>query len=130
MNDAKKIGIIIKEYFKTKGQLLDSTVPSHRILYRRNLRAGKDLLECSEGDLERAVAAIHKLARWAKSNNLSYSLETVVKRWLSDNTPTQRPYILEHGKRYELRKKDEQWYVLDGGKWYKYSGRSSEIKYE
>jgi hypothetical protein len=130
MTDAKKISIIISEYFKSKGQLLDFTLPSHRILYKRHLREAKEILECAGGDLEEAVSRIHRLAKWARSNGLSYSISTVTKRWLEDNTPTQKPYIIDNGKRYEARQKEGRWEILDGGRWYKYSGRQSDIKYD
>jgi hypothetical protein len=122
--------IIVKEYFKTKGILLDAENPSHRVLLRRNLRAAKELLECAGGDVEKAVEAVYRVSRWAKSKRLSYSLETATKRFLDDNTPEQRPYIIEHGKRYELRLRNGDFFVLDGGRWYKYSGAKKDIHYE
>lgn len=130
MTNAKAYSIIISEYHKTKGILLDFDNPSHRVIHRRSLRAAKDLLECAGGDLEKAVEGIRRVSRWAKSNNLSYSLETVIKRWLDDNTPTQKPYIIEHGKRYDMRQRGEEWYVLDKGKWYRYSGAKKDIHYD
>lgn len=130
MKNAKAYHIIISEYLKTKGILLDLDTPSHRIVYRRSLRAAKELLECAGGDVAKALEGLHRVSRWAKSKRLDYSLETTVKRYLEDNTPEQRPYINQYGKRYDLRLRNGEWFVLDNGRWYKYSGSKKDILYE
>ena len=125
-----QINDIILEYLKLKGIEYNARTTSHRLVFRRNLRIAKELLAASGGNVGEVINRVRQLDKWAKSNNLSWSLETVAKRWHDDNTPKQRPYFIDHGKRYEMVNKDGQWYVIDGGKQYHYSGSKKDIQYD
>lgn len=57
----------------------------NKISYSRYTRVAKRLLEKCGGDVDLAKDKMFELNRWAKENNLDWSIETVLSRW-DENT--------------------------------------------
>src|SRR3989344_3977734 len=74
---------VVNHYFFTKGLSLEQIKEDARkkkILYSRYVRPGRDLILLA-GSVKKAKEAITRVAQWAQSRNLDYTIETVFKRW-------------------------------------------------
>src|SRR3989344_5555675 len=75
---------VVNHFFSTKGLSLEQVkkdAKKQKIIYSRFTRPAKQLIELA-GSPEQAKAAITKVAQWAISRKLDYSIETVFKKWL------------------------------------------------
>ncbi|MBU1015221.1 hypothetical protein KKI17_02180, partial [Patescibacteria group bacterium] len=75
---------VVSHYFATKGlslEQLKKDAKKKKIVYSRYTRPARDLLELA-GSVSKAKKAIDRVAAWAKSRGLDYTIETVFKRWL------------------------------------------------
>ncbi|MFH1401349.1 MAG: helix-hairpin-helix domain-containing protein [Parcubacteria group bacterium] len=126
---------IITCFFETKGISLPQLkygARKRKIIYSRFTKPAKQLLELA-GSVEMAKDAINKVAAWANSRNLDYSIETVFKKWLEldrlkPKDIVKKPYFKNMPMVWsESRKK---WYVIDdGGNWLEFAARESEIEW-
>jgi len=122
-------------YFQTKGLALAQLKESARkrkIIYSRFTKPAKELLILA-GSVEKAKAAIDKVAGWANSRNLDYAIETVFKKWLEldrlkPKEVVKKPFYKNMPMIWsETRKK---WYVIDpGGDWLEFAGKESEMEW-
>ena len=126
---------IVNHYFFTKGLSLDKIKEDSKkknIIYSRFTRPAKQLLELS-GSVEKAKAAITKVAEWAQSRNLDYSIETVFKKWLEldrlkPKEIVKKPYFLGNPMVWSETK--QKWYVIDkDGNWLEFAGKGEEIEW-
>lgn len=132
---ATNIQRVINYYFYTKGLTLKKIKESakkKKIIYSRHVRAAKQLLELA-GSLKKAIGAIDKVADWAKSRNLDYSIETVFKKWLEldrlkPKEIIKKPYF--QGNPLIWSETKRKWYVVDeSGNWLEFAGKESEIEW-
>lgn len=66
-----------------------------------------------ECGLEEAKRKLLKVKEWAESRNLSWTMETVFKKWLEiDSLEVHRDYILCHDGTKAVKRKDV-WYDYD-----------------
>jgi len=49
--------------------------------YRRYCKPAKQLLVLCDDNIEKSKEAINKIHNWSKETGLSYSIETIFKRW-------------------------------------------------
>lgn len=71
---------LVEGYFDLKGYTMNN--PQQRdILFKRHVRPAKDILTLSKGRTDIALKAIRIVKNWAESHDLSWTLETVTKRW-------------------------------------------------
>lgn len=126
---------IVTYYFKTKGlslEQLKQDAKKRKIIYSRFTRPAKQLLELA-GSLQRAKAAISKVAKWAKSRNLDYAIETVFKKWLEldrlkPKEVVKKPFY--EGRPMVWSETYKKWYVIDDdGTWLEFAGKKSEIQW-
>lgn len=127
---------IVNHYFRTKGLSLDEIKKNARkrkIIYSRFTRPAKQLLELA-GSVTKAKKAVSKVARWAKSRNLDYAIETVFKKWLEldrlkPKEVVKKPYFRDNPMVWSAAKK--KWYVIfPDGEWKEFAGKDSEIKWK
>jgi DNA polymerase/3'-5' exonuclease PolX len=126
---------IITHFFETKGISLPELKYSARkrkIIYSRYTKPAKQLLELA-GTVEKAKDAITKVAAWANSRSLDYTIETVFKKWLElDRLKPKEIVKKAYYKNMpmvfsEARKK---WYVIDNdGMWLEFAGKQSDIEW-
>jgi len=133
---ATEIQTIVNHYFFTKGlKMRDIKERSKKreIIYSRHVRSAKQLLELA-GSLKKALWAIDRIAEWAKSRNLDYTIETVLKRWLEldrlkPKEIVKKPYFKGNPMVWSETKK--KWYVIDQyGNWLEFAGKESEIEWK
>ena len=133
---ATDIQRIVNHYFITKGLTLKEIKQSakkKKIIYSRHVRAAKQLLELA-GSLKKAIEAIDKVAEWAKSRNLDYSIETVFKKWLEldklkPKEIVKKPYY--QGNPMVWSETKRKWYVISPeGEWLEFAGKESEIEWK
>ena len=126
---------IVTHYFETKGlnlQELKKSAKKRKIIYSRYTRPAKQLLELA-GSISKAKAAIKKVAEWAKSRELEYSIETVFKKWLElDNLKpkeiVKKPYYFGDPMVWSETKR--KWYVITPeGDWLEFAGKESDIEW-
>jgi len=127
---------IVNHYFYSKGLSLDQIkkdAKKKKIIYSRFTRPAKQLLELA-GSVQKAKNAITKVAQWAKSRKLDYSIETVFKKWLEldrlkPKEIVKRPYYRNNPMIWSETKK--KWYVIDrSGDWLEFAGKEDEIEWK
>jgi DNA polymerase/3'-5' exonuclease PolX len=126
---------IITHFFETKGISLPElkyNARKRKIIYSRYTKPAKQLLELA-GTVEKAEEAITKVAAWANSRSLDYTIETVFKKWLEldrlkPKEVVKKPYYRNMPMIFsEARKK---WYVIDnGGMWLEFAGKESDMEW-
>ena len=126
---------VVNYYFKTKGLNLDKLKEDARkkkIVYSRFVRPAKQLLELA-GSLREAKKAITKVAKWAKSRNLDYAIETVFKKWLEldklkPKEVVKKPFFRgDHMIWSQTRKK---WFVItEDDEWKEFAGKEEDIEW-
>src|SRR3989338_6824938 len=83
-SDESDIQRVVNHYFYSKGLSLGQIKEDARkkkIIYSRYVRPAKELIELA-GTVTKAKKAITKVAKWASTRGLDYSIETVFKKWL------------------------------------------------
>ncbi len=124
---------IVTFYFKTKGLSLDEIkrdAKKRKIVYSRFTKPAKQLLELA-GSVKKAKQAIDKVAKWAKSRNLDYAIETVFKKWLEIDRLKPKEIVKKpffQGKPMIWSQTKRKWYVInDDGEWLEFAAKESEI---
>ncbi|MDD5145357.1 MAG: helix-hairpin-helix domain-containing protein [Candidatus Pacebacteria bacterium] len=126
---------IITYYFQTKGLSLSTLKENARkkkIIYSRFTKPAKQLLILA-GSIEKAKEAIDKVAKWARSRNLDYAIETVFKKWLEldmlkPKEVVKKPFFRNMPMIWSETKK--KWYVIDSaGSWLEFAGKEAEIEW-
>lgn len=126
---------IVTHYFNTKGLSLDEIKRSskkRKIIYSRFTKPAKQLLELA-GSMEKAKEAMTKVADWAKSRNLDYSIETVFKKWLEldrlkPKEIVKKPYYRGDPMVWSETKK--KWYVITPeGDWLEFAASEKDIEW-
>lgn len=127
---------IVNHYFQTKGLNLDEikkNAKKRKIIYSRYTRPAKQLLELA-GSVRTAKAAITKVAKWAKSRDLDYAIETVFKKWLEldrlkPKEVVKKPFFRNEPMVWSATKK--KWYVISSDdEWREFAGQESEIEWQ
>jgi len=132
---ANDIQRIVNHYFYTKGLTLKEIKESakkKKIIYSRHVRAAKQLLDLA-GSRKKAIEAMDRVAEWAKSRNLDYSIETVFKKWLEldrlkPKEIVKKPYY--QGNPMVWSETKRKWYVIDEvGNWLEFAGKEEDIEW-
>ena len=132
---ANDIQRVVNHYFYTKGltlKELKKSAKKRKIIYSRYVKPAKQLLSLS-GSLKKALKAIDKVAEWAKSRGLDYSIETVFKKWLEldrlkPKEIVKKPYFQGNPMVWSETKK--KWYVISPeAEWLEFAGKESEIEW-
>ena len=74
---------VVNYFFEIKGwaNKEKSFYSKNKILYGRYTKPARELLILTDNDLTQIKKRIKMLAEWCEKNHLSWSLETVIKRW-------------------------------------------------
>ena len=127
---------VVNYYFKTKGLSLDELKKDTRkkkIVYSRFVRPAKQLLELA-GSLREAKKAITKVAKWAKSRNLDYAIETVFKKWLEldklkPKEIVKKPFF--RGDHMIWSQTRKMWFVItEDNEWKEFAGKEEDIEWK
>ncbi|MDO8601485.1 MAG: hypothetical protein Q7R46_02250 [bacterium] len=126
---------IVTHYFETKGLSLEElkrSAKKKKIVYSRFTKPAKQLLELA-GSVEKAKETMSKVAEWANSRGLDYSIETVFKKWLEmgrlkPKEVVKKPFFREDPMIFSETKK--KWYVISPhGEWLEFAGKEAEIEW-
>ncbi|MBZ9577597.1 hypothetical protein KJA13_00980 [Patescibacteria group bacterium] len=126
---------IVTFYFQTKGLTLGEIkkdAKKKKIIYSRFTKPAKQLLELA-GSVKSAKEAINKVAKWAKSRDLDYAIETVFKKWLEldrlkPKEVVKKPFF--QGEPMVWSQTKRKWYVIDEyGEWLEFAGKESDIEW-
>ncbi len=132
---ANDIQRIVNHYFYTKGLTLreiKESAKKRKIIYSRYVKPAEQLLELA-GSRKKAIVAMDKVAEWAKSRNLDYTIETVFKKWLEldrlkPKEVVKKPFYRGDPMIWSETKK--KWYIIDeNGNWLEFAGKESEIEW-
>ena len=134
LNEETAIQNIIAHFFQTKGlglQELKENAKKRKIIYSRYTKPAKQLLELA-GSIEKAKEAISKVANWANSRKLDYTIETVFKKWLEldrlkPKEIVKKPFYRSDPMIWSETKK--KWFVIKDGEWLEYVGKKEEIEW-
>lgn len=79
----EKINKIIQHYYELKGweDMPKEFYKENGISYSRHAKRAKQLLELCDGSVKKAKEKLTKLKKWAKTRSLSFTIETLFKKW-------------------------------------------------
>lgn len=126
---------VVNHYFYSKGLSLEKIkkdAKKQKIIYSRFTRPAKQLLELA-GSIQKAKAAIDKVAEWANSRRLDYAIETVFKKWLEldrlkPKEVVKKPFYRDDPMVWSDAKK--KWYVINRhGEWLEFADKESEMEW-
>lgn len=130
------IQAVVNHFFSTKGFTLEQIkedAKKKKIIYSRFTRPAKQLIDLS-GSVANAKKAIDKVAGWASSRNLDYSIETVFKKWLELDKLKPKEIVKKpfyHGDPMIWSETKRKWFVVtQEGEWLEYCGQESEITWK
>lgn len=119
---------LVEYYFKLKGW---DTKPKKELnaVFPRYLKVAKQVLELTS--LEDAKAKMLRLKTWAENNELDWSFETMIKKWMDlDELPQQKKVkaFIDGDRAYQ--RGDEWFVILANGEHKKYIGAMNKLHYE
>jgi hypothetical protein len=126
---------IVTHFFETKGkslQWLKMNARRQRIVYARYTAPAKQLLELA-GSVAAARDAIDKVAAWANTRDLDYTIETVFKKWLEldrlkPKEVVKKPFYRDMPMVWSEAKK--KWFVItDEGEWLEFADDESKMEW-
>ena len=127
---------IVNYYFQKKGLSIEEIkedAKKRKIIYSRFTKPAKDLLYLA-GSVDVALDAINKVSLWAKSRNLDYAIETVIKKWpeiknLKQKEKKDLPYFRNEPMIWSNTKR--KWYVISSstGEWLEFAGEEKDIEW-
>ncbi len=126
---------IVTYFFESKGvnlEELKKNAKKRKIVYSRYTKPAKQLLELA-GSIGKAKKAIDKVADWANSRKLDYTIETVFKKWLEldrlkPKEIVKKPFYNNLPMVWSETKK--KWYVIDQyGEWLEFADKKEKIEW-
>ncbi|MDP4007350.1 MAG: hypothetical protein Q8P55_02025 [bacterium] len=135
LKEESDIQQVVNHYFSTKGLSLEKLKEDARkkkILYSRYVRPARDLILLA-GSVKKATDAISKVAEWASSRKLDYTIETVFKRWLEldrlkPKEVVKKPFFRDNPMVWSESKK--KWFaVTPDGEWLEFAAEEKDIEW-
>lgn len=136
LNEETAIQNVIAHFFASKGlglQELKENAKKKKIIYSRFTKPAKQLLELA-GSIEKAKEAIDKVAQWANTRKLDYSIETVFKKWLEldrlkPKEIVKKPFYKGDPMIFSETKK--KWFVISKyGEWLEFADKENTIEWK
>ena len=136
LNEETAIQNIIAHFFHSKGlslQELKENAKKRKIIYSRFTKPAKQLLELA-GSIEKSKEAIDKVASWANSRKLDYTIETVFKKWLEldrlkPKEIVKKPFYKGDPMIWSETKK--KWFVISKyGEWLEFADKESTMEWK
>lgn len=134
LKEESAIKQVIAHFFLSKGvglQELKNNAKKRKIIYSRFTKPAKQLLELA-GSIEKAKQAIDKVASWAKTRKLDYSIETIFKKWLEldqlkPKEIVKKPFYKGHPMFWVETKK--KWFVVIDNEWLEFADKENTIEW-
>lgn len=126
---------VVNHYFYSKGLTLEKIKKDARkkkIVYSRYVRPARELIELA-GSVAKAKKAITKVARWANSRGLDYSIETVFKKWLELDRLKPKEIVKKpfyRGMPLVWSEAKKKWFVVTPeGEWLEFADKEDTIEW-
>jgi len=135
LKEETAIQSVIAHFFQSKGlslQELKENAKKKKIIYSRFTKPAKQLLELA-GSVDKAKEAIDKVAQWANTRKLDYSIETVFKKWLEldrlkPKEIVKKPFYKGDPMIWSETKK--KWFVISKyGEWLEFADKENTIEW-
>jgi len=127
---------VIAHFFESKGldlKQLKENARKRAIVYSRYTKPAKQLIELS-GGVQEAKNAINKVASWANSRNLDYTIETVFKKWLEIDKLKPKEIVKKpfyEGLPMIFSEAKKKWFVInDNGEWLEFADKEEKIEWK
>jgi hypothetical protein len=127
---------VIAHFFASKGlslQQLKENARKQAIVYSRYTKPAQQLIELS-GGIQEAKNAIDKVATWANSRNLDYTIETVFKKWLEIDRLKPKEIVKKpfyEGLPMIFSETKKKWYVINNnGEWLEFADKEDKIEWK
>jgi len=127
---------VIANFFRTKGvglQELKNSAKKKKIIYSRYTKPAKQLLDLA-GSVEAANEAMEKVASWANSRKLDYTIETVFKKWLELDRLKPKEIVKKpfyRGDPMVFSETKKKWFVISKyGEWLEFADKESAIEWK
>lgn len=135
LQEETSIRQIITHFFQSKGlslQELKENAKKRKIIYSRFTKPAKQLLELA-GSIEIAKEAIDKVAKWANTRKLDYSIETVFKKWLELDKLKPKEIVKKpfyKGDQMIWSETKKKWFVISKyGEWLEFADKENTIEW-
>lgn len=132
MDKEEKIKYIIEYYFKRKVPDWNPDEKEFNLVARSYKDEGDKILRLGK-HFKKIKRKIDKVADWAESKGLDWTLGTVLKKWaeienLKPKKEKKKPYF--RGER--MYKKGDTWFVIpdDGGQHQEFAGSEDDIEWK
>jgi len=136
LKEETAIRAIVTHFFQSKGlglQELKKSAKIRKIIYSRYTKPAKQLLDLA-GSIEKAKEAIDKVASWANSRKLDYTIETVFKKWLELDRLKPKEVIKKpfyKGSPMVFSEMKKKWFVISKyGEWLEFADKESTIEWK
>ncbi|MDD5739107.1 MAG: helix-hairpin-helix domain-containing protein [Candidatus Pacebacteria bacterium] len=127
---------VIAYFFESKGldlKQLKEQAKKEAIVYSRYTKPAKQLIELS-GGVQQAKKAIEKVALWASSRNLDYTIETVFKKWLEIDQLKPKEVVKKpfyEGLPMIFSDTKKKWFVVNNnGEWLEFADKEDKIEWK
>jgi hypothetical protein len=107
-----KVSELVEYFFSLKGW----SSKDNGIVFKRYLRPAKDVLTLCEDDVQEAKFCLDKVSEWAKSRELDWTIETVIKKWYDVDAlkPKDKKAYYDNCRIFQ-KTQGGKWYILRGG---------------
>lgn len=126
---------VVTHFFETKGvslEKLKNNARKRNIVYGRFAKSARELLDLA-GSVQKAKEAITKVSDWARTRNLDYSLETVLKKWLELDSlkpkPVEKKAFYENKPMIWVEIKKKWFVVTPEGDWLEFAGDEKDMEW-
>jgi len=126
---------IVTYFFESKGlslQDLKENAKKRKIIYSRFTKPAKQLLDLA-GSIEKSKEAINKVAQWANTRKLDYTIETVFKKWLELDRLKPKEIVKKpfyNGDPMIWSETKKKWFVISKyGEWLEFADKESKIEW-
>jgi hypothetical protein len=136
LKEESAIRQVIAFFFASKGvnlQELKENAKKRKIIYSRFTKPAKQLLELA-GSINQAKEAIDKVAKWANTRKLDYSIETIFKKWLELDRLKPKEAVKKafyNGNPMVFSEIKKKWFVINKyGEWLEFADKLDKIEWK
>lgn len=126
---------IVTYFFESKGlslQDLKENAKKRKIIYSRFTKPAKQLLDLA-GSIEKSKEAINKVAQWANTRKLDYTIETVFKKWLELDRLKPKEIVKKpfyNGDPMIWSETKKKWFVISKySEWLEFADKENKIEW-
>lgn len=131
-NSNNNVKSVVNYFFELKGWADKDKefYQKKKIIYSRFTRPAKELLYLCEDNLEEAKECLKKVANWAMSRELDWSIETIFKKWYDIDLlkPKDKKPYYRNNRVFEMG--GRKYVLMPNGEKMEFAGNINEIIYK